>query len=62
MTNLLPLIFNEFPDGTVVGFFRCCGKVTGGQFIHAAMIGDAFAADALAGTGFIGAVAPLQGG
>jgi hypothetical protein len=53
------MVFNEFPDGTIIGSFCCCGKVTGGQFIHAAMIGNAFAADALSGTGFIGAVALL---
>lgn len=51
--------FNESFQGTVVGLFNIVWKKTGRNLSLAAMIGQAFAADPLARTRFVGAVTPF---
>jgi hypothetical protein len=55
------LIFlDEFSNGAVIGSLRLGREKTGRQLIESFMIGNTFATDALAGTGFIGTVAMRQ--
>jgi hypothetical protein len=52
---------DEFPERPVIASLRRRGEYAGREFLAAPMIGQAFAADALAAARFVGAVAPVEG-
>jgi hypothetical protein len=60
MYLLLIRNFQKSGQAAIIGLFHLCREITGGKFSHPAMIIQAFAADTLAATRFIGAVAVLQ--
>jgi hypothetical protein len=45
-----------FFDRAIVGLFNVVGKITGGQLVLTAVVGDAFAADPFARAGVVGAI------
>jgi hypothetical protein len=58
--KILPLRLYELPDATIPGPLNVIGKITGGQFAHAAMIGYTFTADPFARTWFVRTITVLH--
>ena len=60
ISNFILVNLYKLSERTVVGSFHIIGKETGWQFLLSPMVGQAFAADALAAARFVRTVAVLK--
>lgn len=60
ISNFVLVNLYKLSERTVVGSFHIIGEETGWQFLHPPMVGQAFAADALAAAWFVRTVAVLK--